>query len=88
MDIYAQVSIESFKETDEMIRIRALIFVSHDSQKGIIIGKKGAALKKVGMKTRLKLEDFFQKQCYLETRVKVAPNWRQDTDALTKFGYL
>jgi GTP-binding protein Era len=80
--------IDSFKESEEIIRIRANIFVSHESQKGVVIGKKGSALKKVGIKARGLLEDFFQKQVYLETRVKVKQNWRQDPRALEEFGYL
>ena len=80
--------VDSFKETDDIIRIRAMIYVSHESQKGIVIGKKGAALKKVGIRARTRLEDFFQKQVYLETRVKVRPNWRSDLKALEDFGYV
>ena len=80
--------IEAFKEAEELIRIRAVIYVSHESQKGIVIGKKGAALKKVGIASRKRLEDFFQKQVYLETRVKVRPNWRQDLKSLEEFGYV
>ena len=71
-----------------MIRIRADIFVSHESQKGIVIGAGGAALKKLGIAARKRLEDFFCKQVYLETRVKVMKNWREDEGALAKFGYL
>ena len=63
--------IDSFKEAEDIIRMRAIIYVSHESQKGIVIGKKGAALKKVGIRTRKRLEAFFAKQCFLETRVKV-----------------
>jgi GTP-binding protein Era len=80
--------IDAFKEDDEIIRIRAIIYVSHESQKGIVIGKKGSALKKVGSKARQRLEDFFQKQVYLETRVKVRPNWRSDLRSLEEFGYV
>ena len=68
--------------------ITANIFVSHESQKGIVIGHKGAALKKVGTKARAKLEDFFQTRVRLETRVKVRSNWRQDESALREWGYL
>ena len=114
-----------------MIRLRATIYVSHESQKGIVIGHKGAAIKKVGIKAhphphphphpqphphahahahahppphphttcgasikkmgikaRAKLEDFFQTKVYLETRVKVRPNWRQDEGSLREWGYL
>jgi len=83
-----EVVVDSFKETDEIIRIRANIFVSHDSQKGIVIGHKGTALKKVGIASRKRLEDFFRKQVFLETRVKVKKNWREDEGALAGFGYL
>ena len=83
-----EVVVDAFKETDEMIRIRADIFVSHESQKGIVIGAGGAALKKLGIAARKRLEDFFCKQVYLETRVKVMKNWREDEGALAKFGYL
>lgn len=79
--------IESFKEGDDLIKVRALVYVSRDSQKGVIIGKGGAALKKVGMRARARLQDFFQKKVFLETRVKVRPNWRQDARALEEFGY-
>ena len=79
--------VEAFKESDDLIKVRAVIFVSHESQKGIVIGKKGSALKKVGIAARARLEDFFQKQVYLETRVKVRPNWRQDPSSLAEFGY-
>jgi len=82
-----ECKVEAFKETDKLLRIRAVIYVSHESQKGIVIGKGGAALKKVGTKARSRLEHFFQKQVYLETRVKVRPNWRQDPRSLEEFGY-
>jgi GTP-binding protein Era len=62
--------------------------VSHESQKGIVIGAGGAALKKLGIAARKRLEAFFCKQVYLETRVKVMKNWREDEGALAKFGYL
>ena len=60
-----QVEIEEFKEADDIIRIRALIYVERDSQKGIIIGKKGASLKKVGIESREELEKFFEKKIHL-----------------------
>ena len=88
MPYSCECRIEAFKEAEELIRIRAVIYVSHESQKGIVIGKKGAALKKVGIASRKRLEDFFQKQVYLETRVKVRPNWRQDLKSLEEFGYV
>jgi len=80
--------VTSFKEDDDIIRIGANIFVSHESQKGIVIGKGGGALKKVGTSARKKLEAFFSKRVFLETRVKVKPNWRTDERSLEEFGYL
>ncbi len=82
-----EVEIEEFKESDKIIRIRALIYVERDSQKGIIIGKKGESLKKVGIESRTELEKFFNKQVHLETFVKVEKNWRKNDKSLRKFGY-
>ncbi len=82
-----QVVVESFKEDDKIIRIRAEIFVERRSQKGIIIGKGGAALKKVGIAARQDLEKFFQKQVHLETFVKIAEDWRKKERQLKNFGY-
>lgn len=83
-----EVVINEFKEEPEIIRIRAEIFVERDSQKGIIIGKAGASLKKVGTEARLGMEQFFQKKIFLETHVKVAKNWRKEKNRLKNFGYL
>jgi GTP-binding protein Era len=83
-----EVAIDSFKELDEILRIKATIYVSHDTQKGIVIGQKGAALKAVATRARKKLEDFFVKQVYLQTEVKVRKNWRHDVAALRDFGYM
>ena len=66
----------------------AQIYVSSESQKGIVIGTKGAALKRVGIRSRGKMEAFWGKQVYLETRVKVRKDWREDEQALREFGYL
>jgi GTPase len=82
-----QVEIEEFKEADDIIRIRALIYVERDSQKGIIIGKKGASLKKVGIESREELEKFFEKKIHLETYVKIEKDWRKKDKSLRKFGY-
>ncbi len=82
-----QVVVESFKEDAKIIRIRAEIFVERRSQKGIIIGKGGAALKKVGIAARQDLEKFFQKQVHLETFVKIAEDWRKKERQLKNFGY-
>lgn len=83
-----EVSVQSFKEGDDLIRISANIIVAQESQKGIVIGKKGTNLKKVGIRTRKRLEEFFAKQVHLETRVKVRTSWRDDEGALREFGYL
>ena len=83
-----EVSIESFKEEEKIIRIRAVLFVERDSQKGILIGKAGGSLKKVGTEARKDLEAFFGKQVFLETHVKVADNWRKEKNKLRQFGYI
>lgn len=82
-----QVEIEEFKEGAERYDIRAVIYVMRDSQKGIIIGKGGAALKKVGTQARIEMEDFFQKRVFLSTFVKVDPDWRENKKELKRFGY-
>ena len=82
-----QVEIESFKEGEERYDISAIIYVMRDSQKGIIIGKKGAALKKTGTAARIDMEDFFQKKVFLQLLVKVDPDWRESRRELRKFGY-
>ena len=82
-----EVGIESFKEGEERYDIDAVIYVMRESQKGIIIGKKGAALKKVGTQARTDMEDFFQKKVYLSIFVKVDPDWRESRRELRRFGY-
>ena len=82
-----QVEIESFREGAERYDIGAVIYVMRESQKGILIGKKGAALKKVGTQARLEMEDFFQQKVFLNLFVKVDPDWRQSRSELRKFGY-
>ena len=82
-----EVMISEFKEEEAIIRMRAEIFVERDSQKGIIIGNKGSALKKLGTDARKDLETFFQKKVFLETHVKVADNWRKQQNKLRQFGY-
>ncbi len=84
----SEVGIETFKEEDAIIRIRANIYVERDSQKGILIGKGGSSLKKVGTEARADLEKFFGKKVFLETHVKVADNWRKQKLKLKQFGYL
>ncbi len=82
-----QVEIETFKEGEERYDIGAIIYVMRDSQKGIIIGKGGAALKKTGTAARIEMEDFFQKKVFLQLLVKVDPDWRESRRELRKFGY-
>ncbi len=82
-----EVKVESFKEGEKSINIRAIIFVEHDSQKGIIIGHQGVALKKVGSESRKALEKFFGKKVFLETFVKVDKDWRSSEKELDSFGY-
>ncbi|NJM26635.1 MAG: GTPase Era, partial [Bacteroidia bacterium] len=84
----AEVSVTDFKEAEDIIRIRAEIFVERDTQKGILIGKAGESLKKVGMQARKDMEAFFKKKIFLETFVKVAKNWRKERNRLRQFGYL
>ncbi|HQK41348.1 MAG TPA: KH domain-containing protein, partial [Flavobacterium alvei] len=74
-------------EDENIIRIRSLIMVERETQKGIIIGHKGAALEQVGMEARADLEKFFGKQIHLELYVKVNKNWRSNTNMLKRFGY-
>jgi GTP-binding protein Era len=82
-----EIEIESFADEKNLIRIRALIHVTRDSQKGIIIGHKGAMLKKVGTEARLDMEDFFGKKVFLELYVKVTKDWRDKPLILKRFGY-
>jgi GTP-binding protein Era len=82
-----EVAIEEFKEEETIIRIRGIIYVERSSQKGIIIGQGGEALKKVGTWAREEMEKFFQKKVFLELHVKVNENWRTDPKALSRFGY-
>ena len=83
-----EVVIESFKEEDELYSIEAVINVVRESQKGIIIGKKGAALKRVGTQARKEMENFFEKKVFLKIFVKVDPSWRENKRELKRFGYI
>ncbi|MEJ0054997.1 MAG: GTPase Era [Bacteroidota bacterium] len=83
-----EVGIEDFKDEPAIIKIRATIFVERDSQKGIVIGKAGSSLKKVGTEARTDMESFFGKKVFLETHVKVAGDWRKQKEKLRLFGYL
>ena len=83
-----EVIVEKFDEAEKSIHIMATIFVERDSQKGILIGKGGAMLKKVGTEARKDIEKFFDKRVYLELYVKVEPNWRNRENKLQAFGYI
>jgi len=82
-----EVRVERFKEDDTRIHINAVIYVERDSQKGIIIGHQGVALKKVNTESRKALEKFFGKKIFLETFVKVDKDWRSSQRELDAFGY-
>lgn len=83
-----EVIVEKFDEKDGAIHIMAVIYVERDSQKGILIGKGGSMLKKVGTAARKDIETFFGKKVYLELFVKVEPNWRNRENKLRSFGYI
>ncbi len=83
-----EVIVEKFEEKDKSIHIMAVIYVERDSQKGILIGKGGAMLKRVGTEARKDIEKFFDKSVYLELFVKVEPNWRNREKKLRAFGYI
>lgn len=82
-----EVEVEEFREDEKIIRIRSVIFVERESQKGILIGKKGELLKKTGTEARIELERFFNKKVYLELFVKVMKDWRNNDKYLKGFGY-
>ena len=82
-----EIEVEEFKEEPNIIRIRAIIYVERDSQKGIIIGKKGAALKKTGTMARIDIEKFFEKKVFIELYVKVSKDWKNKPKSLKQFGY-
>ncbi len=82
-----EIEVEEFKEDEDIIRMRAIIYVERETQKGIIIGHKGVAIKKVGVEARKDLEKFFDKKVHIELFVKVRKDWRNKEDDLRKFGY-
>ena len=82
-----EVRCEAFKETQKQINIQAVIYVERESQKGIIIGHQGVAIKKVNTEARKQLEKFFDKHVYLETFVKIDKDWRSNERKLDSFGY-
>jgi GTP-binding protein Era len=82
-----EIEVESFKEEDKIIRIDSIIHVARDTQKGIIIGHQGKALKKIGTQARIDMEEFFGKKVFLQIYVKVAKDWRDKDKMLRNFGY-
>ena len=82
-----QVEIEEYKEEDKIVNIRAVIIVERNSQKGIIIGKGGGMLKRIGRESRIDMQKFIDKKVFLETFVKVDKNWRESDYKLKKYGY-
>jgi len=82
-----EVEVESYEETESINNIRAIIHVSRDSQKGIIIGHKGKMLKKTGTEARKDIEEFIGKKIFLELYVKVNKEWRNNSNTLKRFGY-
>jgi GTPase len=82
-----EIEVESFKDEEDILRIDAVIYVARDSQKGIIIGHQGKALKKVGTEARKDMQEFFGKKVFLQLYVKVAKEWRDKENMLRNFGY-
>ncbi len=82
-----EISIDEYKEDERLARISATIFVSRETQKAIIIGHQGKAIKKLGTMARIDMEEFIGKKVFLELSVKVNKDWRDDENALTRFGY-
>ena len=83
-----EVAVDQYKEEEDIIRIFAYIFTEKESQKNIIIGNKGSSIKKVGIESRKDIEAFVEKKVFLELRVKVIPNWRNNPNVLRRFGYI
>lgn len=83
-----EVVIDSFREEEEIIRITAIIYCARETQKAILLGHKGGAIKKTATEARLDMEAFLQKHVYLEVTVKVSKDWRDDDRQLKRFGYL
>jgi len=82
-----EVAVESFKESENLIKIHAYIFVERDSQKGILLGHQGNAIKRTGTMARLEMESFFDKKIFLQLSVKVNKDWRNNEKLLGQFGY-
>ena len=82
-----EVVVESYKEEEDIVRIGAMLYVERTTQKAIIIGSKGSAIKKLGIDARASIEDFLQKHVYLDLSVKVLKDWRNSELLMRKFGY-
>ena len=82
-----EVVVDEYKEEEDIIRIMATLYVERDTQKGIIIGNKGSAIKRLGMESRADLEEFLQKHIYLDLSVKVLKDWRNNDLIMKRFGY-
>ena len=82
-----EVVIESFKEEEDLIRIGAMLYVERETQKAIIIGSKGSAIKRLGMEARTAIEEFLGKHVYLDISVKVLKDWRNSDLLMKRFGY-
>ena len=83
-----EVSTDSFKDESKILKIYSVIMVERESQKGILIGHKGNALKKIGTQARKEIESFFEKKVFLDLKVRVNKNWRSSDSELRKFGYI
>ena len=83
-----EIAIKSYTEEEAIDRIEAVIFVARDSQKGILIGRQGSMLKRIGTAARKDIERFLQKHVYLRLHVQVSENWRNDAEKLRDFGYI
>ncbi len=82
-----EVVVEEYKESEEIDRIKATIFCARESQKAILLGRQGKAIKKLGIESRMKIEDFVGKKIYLDLTIKVADDWRDNDKMLKRFGY-
>ncbi len=82
-----EIEVEEFKDEPKLLSLRAIIYVNRETQKGIIIGHQGKAIKKVGSEARKDLEEFFEKKIFLELYVKVSKDWRENDSKLRGFGY-
>ena len=83
----AAVTIDEFREEGDPLLIRATVYVERGSQKGILIGKKGEAIRRLGMEARGKIEEFVGRRVYLDLWIKVLPKWRKKAEALRRFGF-